>query len=308
MAVDNVALSLLLLPTYGFFWLHTFDPNLKTFVHLEGAKDDAPEMTFDATPSLFQPVALAWTVVLGLLAKFNQGNCNLHATEWNSVAALLAVVTVAVGGKIVFGPTAGSFKSVHLSPITGPTRPLRLRVLDYFRAYPVNLIGAVSMKLVLFAIFWVVVWILAKMGLSDNATTLILPLYIVLAWAFACLGRISTVLVSADRIQRQVEAFLDGKEQAFRQLPGGPQLIDNMLRRIRWTGGQKLFFLGAMLVGIFSTYVLLEAALRFCGAVPNDGLPSMRTFLSGLALLPVLEAGAVFLLGGLAGLFLHRHS
>lgn len=59
MAVDNVALSLLLLPTYGFFWLHTFDPNLKTFVHLEGAKDDAPEMTFDATPSLFQPVALA---------------------------------------------------------------------------------------------------------------------------------------------------------------------------------------------------------------------------------------------------------
>lgn len=32
MAVDNVALFLLLVPTYGFFWLHTFDPNLKTFV------------------------------------------------------------------------------------------------------------------------------------------------------------------------------------------------------------------------------------------------------------------------------------
>jgi hypothetical protein len=308
LAVDYVALLLLLVPTYGFFWLHTFDPNLKTFVHVEGAKNDAPEMTFDATPPVFQPVALGWTIVLGLLVKFNERNCNLHATEWNSAVALFAVLTVAVGGKIVFGPTAGSFKSVHLSPAAGTTRPLRLRVLDYVRAYPVNLIRAMSMKLVLFAIFWVVVWILGKVGLSDNTTTLILPLYVVLAWAFACLGRISTVLVSADRIQRQVEAFLDGKEELFRQLPGGQQLVDNMLRRIRWTGGQKLFFLAAMLVGVFSTYVLLEAALRFCGAVPNGGLPSMRTVLSGLALLPILEGGAVFVLGGIAGLFLHRHS
>lgn len=308
MAVDNVALFLLLVPTYGFFWLHTFDPNLKTFVQVEGAEDEAPDMTFDATPSFFQPVALGWTVALGLLVNFNDGNCNLHVTEWNSLSALLAVVTVAVAGKIVFGPTAGSFKTVHLSPIKGTTRPLRLRILDYIRAYPMNLIGAMSLKFVLFAIFWVVVWIFGTVGLSEGTTTLILPLYIVLAWALATLRRISTVLVSVDRIQWQVETFLVGKEDLYRKIPGGGKLIDNMLRRIQWTAGQKLLFFASMLVGLFSTYVLLEDALRFCGAVPNGGLPSMRTVLSGLALLPILEGGAVFVFGAVAGIFFHGHS
>jgi hypothetical protein len=305
---DNIALILLLVPAYGFFWLHAFDPNLKTFVYVEGAKDDAPEMTFDATPSVLQPVALGWTIVLGIVVKCNEGNCNLHPADWNSVAMLLAVMTVAVGGKIVFGPTSGSFKSVYLSQATGPTRPFRLRALDYLRAYPVNFIRTLSMKLVLFAIFWAILWALGGLGLSENATTLVMPLYVVLAWTLTSLGRIATVLVSAEGIQRQVEAVLDDKGELMRRLPGGRQLVDNMLRRIRWTSGQKLFFLASMLLGLFCTYVLLEAALRFCGATPNGGLPAMRTVFSGLALIPILEGALVLVFGVIVGSVLHRHT
>jgi hypothetical protein len=82
---------------------------------------------------------------------------------------------------------------------------------------------------------------------------------------------------------------------------------ERVLKRIRWTTQQKVFFLLIMAVGFVTTYALLELALRTCGGVSNGGLPSMTTVIAGLALIAVVEGVVGLVLEVIAALSSHHH-
>lgn len=272
---------------YPFFWLHSFDPHLRTRIFFEGS--DKEEMTFALIPGWISPTAIGYTAILGAVAYYDANHCSLHPDNPFSFEGFLAIVTVMMAGKIVFGPSSSAFTSFQLGSDWKARRPISLRAYDFVTAWPVTALSTIVTKVIWFSIFGVMFWGLARFGIFEGDSTIsILPLPIVCAWFLLTLARLSGVFVNSDRM---VASFYQEREETLRIL--GPEWVTQFERTVianlRWEVVQKLVLFAVIFVATFATYALLEKALRSCGAGPNSGLPSTLTLIAGLGLVPALE-------------------
>jgi len=243
--------------------------------------------------------------MLGCLAYFNGHSCNLSPHGWDSKEALLAVLTVAITGKIIVGPSSTAFTSYFVTKAGKATRPLSYRLFDFVTALPVNIINALTTKVATFTLFWIVFWLAGKVGFQDGTTTLVLPLYITTAWTILSLGRWAQMIVNAEKIERNVGSQVIEYEKILGK-PWAEAFERNVMQKLSWKAGLKVRLLIAVLLSLAATYVLLEKALRDCNALPNSGLPSMATVLAGLALLPVIEGIFVVVVDAMTNVFHHQ--
>jgi hypothetical protein len=266
----TVEIAILVIASFPFFWFHSFDPTLRVRVYKQWAPQ-APEGTaYDAIP---RPIswsgagACVWTLLLGALAAFGAGYCSIRSENPFSIQSAVGVLAVAITSKIVFGPSYSSFKSIML---TNEGRRARLLLFDYLTVYPVNFLNAVIAKFFWFILFWVVLWLASKVvGFDLNKSTLALPTFVCAAMLWSYVGRIMTFYTN-----------LNARAEMFPW--------------VSWSGHAQLAMIIILLVSWFTTYILLEAALKNCGAQVNL-LPTYHQLIAGVALVPLIE-GAIALL------------
>jgi hypothetical protein len=224
-------------------------------------------MTYDRIPSPLSwsgASALVWVCLLGALVIFGVGNCSPQSDTLLSYQGAAGALAVALTSKIVFGPSTSTFKSMMLKRDGTLIRPVSYILFDYATVYPVNFLSAVVTKSIWFGVFWVVLWLLAKIGVEERSTTTILPNYVVLTMVFSYLARMSKLFIN-----------LNSRGEMFPW--------------VRWGDLAKIILVLVLIVSWVPTYALLERALTNCGA-HTAVLPTYHQLIGGIAVLPIIEA------------------
>jgi hypothetical protein len=245
---------------FAFFCAISADPKAEAMIHVGNpffgfhvSKGPIPDPDF----RLVTPSAAIWTAIfIGLLA-FDPGHCSLAPKEYFSIGAILAAGTVIIATKVLFGPIMPVKKSLRLVGEHKFSRPVALVIYDAIRVLPLAVFEKFIWKLVTVSFFVFVVWLLHL----DNGNNVI-PLAFFLAWALACLGRVSGFFIHL-------------------KVPHSIMAVGYVLT----------------LVVIVTVSQLVEGMMKACGAQP-DVLPSFGSIVTAIAGLTITQI-AIGLLGSI---------
>ena len=261
----NLAILILMFGAFIYFWFMSFDAKLVVEVQLETGP---PEPTMAIVPKFFSGIgfgAAIWSVVLGYLASDSHAKCKLAIEDIISLNTILAVITVVVSGKVIFGPMMSKRQSFLLMPNGEVTRPLLFRLRDAAIGFPQRIVDKISLKVAAATIFATAIWFFSPSSLSAKTSSIVqLPLFI--AWFMFTLARTAQLKIS---VQMGLAHIL--KQQPF---VGLTPYHYRVLHSLQWITKIKYILGIAIIVSTLLTYLLVEAALRNCGATQNS-FPSL---------------------------------
>lgn len=206
--------------------------------------------TVDPRFRFFGAGGLFWTALLMAAVNLNPQYCSFHPASLWSYQSGFAILTIALSGKILFGPALHVTKTIRL--VGGAkkfTQPISFRIYDALRIWPANVATKFFWKLTFVSFMTGVVWLFGMKGSPGD----VVPLPLALAWSLACLARVGS--------------FIFYKKPAYTF--------------------QAILYAATVIVGAIMLQTS-ESMLQGCGA-SSGKVPSYESLLGGLFGLPLVE-------------------